>query len=391
MKKTAIVHQIFAHYREPIIRLLCQQTDNIEYTLFSNRENTLNTVKTVDPHLAEIPVEQGGLRWKFVKNIALPCHLLWQKGILRLALSNEYDCTIFSGDAHYLSTWVACLLARMKKKRILMWSHGFLRDEKGVKGWIRKRFYKLADGMLLYHNRARDIMIKKGFRPENLYVVYNSLDYNQQIQVRNTITNQYLMELRKRIFDHPDLPVLLFIGRLTAQKKLDYIIKSAKILHEQNIKCNVLFVGNGEERSNLESLTRELGLSNYVVFYRACYSEKELGPVIRMSDVCVAPGEVGLTCLHSLVYGTPVITHDNPDKQMPEYEAIRPGVNGDFFKQNDIYSLVDILKKWLTCRKSRQEIAESCYEVIDRCYNPNFQLQVINAAVRNKSILKEIP
>jgi glycosyltransferase involved in cell wall biosynthesis len=240
--------------------------------------------------------------------------------------------------------------------------------------------------MLLYHNRARDIMIKKGFRPETLYLVYNSLDYDKQIQVRNTITNQCLMELRKKLFDHPDLPVLLFIGRLTARRKLDYIIKSAKILHEQNIKCNMLFVGDGDEQSGLESLARELRLSSYVVFYGACYSEKELGPLIRMSDVCVAPGGVGLTCMHSLVYGTPVITHDNPDEQMPEYEAIRPGVNGDFFKQHDIYSLVDILKKWLTCRKSRQEIAESCYEVIERYYNPNYQLQVIDAAVRNKPI-----
>jgi glycosyltransferase involved in cell wall biosynthesis len=386
MKKTAIVYQYIAHYREPIFRLLCQQTDNAEYTLFSDRENKLDTVKTVDPRLAEIPVEQGGLRWKFVKNIDLSHHFIWQKGILSLAFGNEYNCIIFFGNAYYLSTWVGSLLAHIRKKRVLMWSHGFLRDEGGIEGWIRKQFYKLADGMLLYHNRARDIMIKKEFRPETLYLVYNSLDYDKQIQVRNTITNQCLMELRKKIFIHPELPVLLYIGRLTARRKLDYIIKSAKILYEQNIKCNVLFVGDGDEQSGLESLARELGLSNYVVFYGACYSENELGPLIRMSDLCIAPGGIGLTCMHSLVYGTPVITHDNPDEQMPEYEAIQPGVNGDFFKQNDIYSLVDILKKWLTCRKSRQEIAESCYEVIERYYNPNYQLQVIDAAVRNKPI-----
>lgn len=29
--------------------------------------------------------------------------------------------------------------------------------------------------------------------------------------------------------------------------------------------------------------------------------------------------------MHSLVYGTPIITHDNFDRQGPEYEAIAPG------------------------------------------------------------------
>ena len=44
----------------------------------------------------------------------------------------------------------------------------------------------------------------------------------------------------------------------------------------------------------------------------------------------VSPGNVGLTAIHSLSYGTPVLTHNNFNNQMPEVESIQPGFNGYF-------------------------------------------------------------
>ena len=41
-----------------------------------------------------------------------------------------------------------------------------------------------------------------------------------------------------------------------------------------------------------------------------------------MSDLTVSPGNIGLTAIHSLSYGTPVCSHSNFNNQMPESEAI---------------------------------------------------------------------
>ena len=51
---------------------------------------------------------------------------------------------------------------------------------------------------------------------------------------------------------------------------------------------------------------------------------------------------VGLTAIHSLSFGTPVLTHNNFDNQMPEVQAINEGENGGFFIEND---LEDLIKK----------------------------------------------
>ena len=54
-----------------------------------------------------------------------------------------------------------------------------------------------------------------------------------------------------------------------------------------------------------------LNLQDQIWFYGACYDESKLGELIFNADLCVSPGNVGLTAVHSMGYGTPVITHNN--------------------------------------------------------------------------------
>ncbi|MBI9015953.1 MAG: glycosyltransferase [Phycisphaerae bacterium] len=376
MKKVAVVYQVLAHYREPIFHRLCHESDDIEYTFFSDESNTFNSVEVIDPAKASLPIEKGGLRWHFVKNFYCR-NFLWQTSIVKLAFSKEFDCIIYLGDAQYISTWFSCSLARLMGKRTLMWSHGFLRNENGIKGLIRKTFYKLANAMLLYGNRARKIMIDKGFSPDNLYVVYNSLDYDKQIQARDAIDEQQVKDLRGKIFANPELPALFFIGRLIKSKKLNMILQAMHLLAKKRINANLLFIGDGSETDNLRSLAKELDLQDKVVFYGKCHNEQELAPLIMACDICISPGNIGLTAMHSLIYGKSVITSDKFDIQGPEFEAIEPDKTGDFFAGDNIEDLAVKIEKWI--KKGNNK--ELCYKIIDDYYNPCYQVKVINEAV----------
>jgi len=382
MKKVAIVQYVTSHYRESIYRLLCEQDEDFTVVLYSDRINPESSIKTIDPQKASLPVEEGGLRWRFVKSICLFGNFIWQKGVVKLGISKEFDVIIYSGSAYFLSTWISCFLARMTGKRTLMWCHGFLREEEGLKGWIQKIFYRLlADGVLLYHNRAKRIMINKGFDADSLYVIYNSLDYDTQCKIKDEISHEEILSRRQKMFNRPDLPLWLFIGRLNRSKKLEMILDAAKILKDRGCDCNILIIGDGPEKNNLKQLAKKQELDDNVFLYGATYDEKELSYLISMSDICVSPGEIGLTCMHALGYGTPVITHDDPDFQGPEYEAIKPGYNGAFFKKGDIEDLANTIERWLSENKDREMIAKRCYEVIDQYYNPHYQLKVIRAAI----------
>ena len=126
---------------------------------------------------------------------------------------------------------------------------------------------------------------------------------------------------------------------------------------------------------------KELNIDDYVVFYGSCYDEKTIFQLMEMTNVVVSPGEVGLTAIHALCYGVPVITHDRFDKQMPEYEAIIEGKTGAFFEHDDAFnSLYEILKIWLF-KKNKIQIKNDCFEVVDKYYNPYTQKKIFNTIV----------
>ena len=144
--RVAVVYHYLAHYRGPVFRALSrQQEPDPVYTIVSATESNLPSLETVDPALARLPPEEGGIRWRFVKNFFVG-PLLVQTGVLRLSVSDEFDTLIYLGDAHFVSTWVAATCARLTGKRVLMWTQGFLREERGLKGWLRLRFDGLAHG-----------------------------------------------------------------------------------------------------------------------------------------------------------------------------------------------------------------------------------------------------
>ena len=94
-------------------------------------------------------------------------------------------------------------------------------------------------------------------------------------------------------------------------------------------------------------------------------------------DVLVSPGEVGLTAIHSMTYGTPVITHNNFSCQMPEHEVIIPGITGEFFDyDNPINSMSKLIPRFYG---KRSFYSKNCKEIIRKKYNPNNQLLIFNS------------
>lgn len=368
-QRVAVVYHFFPHYRAAIMQML----------LASRQANYILVGDRSDPDKSIEPWLPPSDRFAFAPCVKLTSTLLWQKGLLRLAVRRDIDTIIFLANANFLSTWAAALLARLTGKRVLFWTHGWIRKESGVKSTLRNLYYFLADGLLLYGNRAKEIGVTNGFPAKCLHVIYNSLDYSTQAAIRETITTDRIIYLRKQFFSNPDLLIMISIGRLNKLKKLDLLLYAMSLLQRINIKTGFLLVGDGPERQHLEKLAMSMNLT--VHFYGACYDEKLLAELIMLANVTVSPGQVGLTAMHSLVYGTPVITHDDPDNQGPEWEAIIPDQTGDFFRREDVHDLARVIQKWSALPWPNEKIRQQCVSVIEKCYNPQYQEFVINRAV----------
>ena len=114
--------------------------------------------------------------------------------------------------------------------------------------------------------------------------------------------------------------------------------------------------------------------------YGPSYEEEKIGELVYNADLCVSPGNIGLTAMHSLTYGTPAITHGNFSNQGPEFEAIKSGVTGDFFIEDDARDLTQVIKNWINLDLLKRDlIRNNCYKVIDEFYNPNYQIKVFKS------------
>jgi hypothetical protein len=100
----------------------------------------------------------------------------------------------------------------------------------------------------------------------------------------------------------------------------------------------------------------------------------------------VSPGNVGLTCMHSFGYGVPVITHDDADEQMPEWEAIVPGVTGDVFRRNSAEDLARVIRQWTKSAFVAESTRERCLQTVTDRYHPRTQRLLIERAVSSHSL-----
>lgn len=303
----------------------------------------------------------------------------WQRGALSL-LKSDYTDIITPAEPFCLSSWVLILLAKKYHKNIYTWTHGVYGNENVFKQWVIKWKIRHLKGCFLYGTYAKDILVKWGVPEGKLHVVYNSLNYDEQLPMRNELVHSDFYQQHFQNDNHN----IVFIGRLTIVKKLDQLLKAVAQLKDRGVLLNVTFIGDGTEKQGLMALAKELKL-NDVWFFGECYDEKQIAQFLFNADLCVSPGNVGLTAMHSMSFGCPVISHNNYSMQMPEFEAIEEGKTGAFFKENDVDSLAETINNWINNSPNRESIRQACYKVIDEKYNPHVQLETIKKTIYNNN------
>jgi glycosyltransferase involved in cell wall biosynthesis len=363
MTRVFVFSNIFPSYRKSIWKELLN-LKLINFTFFYSRKSHISigldeSLNNENKYLNKL---------KHLRNFYFLGYLIWQTKVLSQVFK-KVDSVIFLGEMTVITTWLASIIYRLRGIKVIFWGHGIYGNENRIKLLLRKTFLRLANHNLVYEKRARKIMLEHGFKQNKISVVYNSINYEQQLSLFQKLEK----EKKNSIFKN-NYPVLLFIGRLTKQKKINQLIEAVKILNKK-ANFNLLIIGEGEEKLSLEGLAQDLIKENKCIFYGKSYDEDELSRLIYNSDLTVSPGNIGLTAIHSLSYGTPVCSHSNLCNQMPEVESIIEGENGFLFNENDIQSIVDGIKKWFDEKKLIDK--KKIREVVDKFYNPIYQKDVI--------------
>lgn len=357
-----------ASYREPVFKLLDEE---FQIDWFFGRP--FGNIKELEFSKLKKVTKLDRYEWRA---------LTWQKGVCSLRKNSSYSKFLLLGDLFCLSTWYFLVRNKLSRhpKPVYLWSHGWYGKEGFFKKWLKKTFFNLADKTFLYGNYAKKIAIKQGFDPNKLVVIHNSLNYQEQVALRSDLSKS---DIYYNHFSN-NYPVIIFIGRLTSVKRIDLLIDAIAKLKAKGKIYNVVLIGDGETRNDLERQAEINNLGSQIWFYGACYDELQNASLIYNADLCVSPGNVGLTAMHTMVFGTPVLTHDLFPMQMPEFEAIKEGKTGTFFRYDDKLSLVQKIEDWFESNKDRREqIRIECYHEIDNYWTPEFQANILSKYLSN--------
>lgn len=155
--------------------------------------------------------------------------------------------------------------------------------------------------------------------------------------------------------------VVLFSGKLTSQKGVDYLIKAAP-----EIKGDVYIIGDGPEKKNLEDLAYKMKLDNvHFLGYMGGRSREELIEFLYRANVMVVPSiwsePMPLSVLEALSCKNPVVATRKGG--LPS--AIKNGVNGLLIRPRSSKQIAEACNKILGNKELEQKLGNAARQTVE--------------------------
>ena len=164
--------------------------------------------------------------------------------------------------------------------------------------------------------------------PERVITIPLGLDLGPFEPARQSCRGQF----RSSLGISPDIPLIGFVGRLTAVKNPSQFIKVAGRVVQESPQARFVFVGDGELRPALEEQVGALGLAQTVIFtgwqanMPAVYSDLDLLVLTSLNEgtpvTVIEALATGVPVVASEVGGVPdVVTHHETGLLVPSGDA----------------------------------------------------------------------
>lgn len=217
-------------------------------------------------------------------------------------------------------------------------SYAFLSERLGLKAvsHLSRQRLKYVDCVVAPTRKVEKTLRGYGLLNE-IRVIPSGISLKQHLQ---KMTSEEQMQRRLQLGIQPHQKVLINLGRLGTEKNLEELMHyfaKARTAHPDLI---FLIVGDGPARSNLETLARELNVSQYVIF-TGMVSPAEVHKYYQLGDIFVSASTSetqGLTYIEASANGLPLLCRQDPCLD----EVLLPGQNGFAYTQeNEFLSRLD--------------------------------------------------
>jgi glycosyltransferase involved in cell wall biosynthesis len=237
-----------------------------------------------------------------------------------IKLVNHYQVQIV--QTHLLETFdfPVLLLRYMTSAGVVIWTFhnsniGLTKDQLTHQWLLKPKRYAhnllyrltfpMVNGAIAVSDQVKEAMLQTfGHVEDKITVISNGVDvkrYNQPIDKAM---------VRSELGFSGDTPLLAMVGRLQEQKGHRYLIEAVSIILPEYPEIQVLFIGEGDLRDELQSQVETLKLGRHIHFLG---SRPDVPQLLAASDVFVLPSlweGLSMALLEAMAIGLPVVASE---------------------------------------------------------------------------------
>ncbi|MDO5852374.1 MAG: glycosyltransferase family 4 protein, partial [Methanobacteriaceae archaeon] len=240
---------------------------------------------------------------------------------------------------------------------------------------VIKKIIKKADAIVVPGTLHKEYFQKLGVNENKIYIMPNVSN------IKDDTVKPSLNSVNKK--------TILYVGRLIKRKGVNYLIDAYKQLVDDNINdTQLIIVGSGEERYNLEKQVKKYNLTKNIIFTGEI-KNNELISYYKTAELVVVPsinygvGDPWVFVVNEAMYfKNPVVVTDAVGASK---DMVRD--NGYIVKEKNSKELYVAMKKIITDSKLQKHMGDISKQIIEEEYRYNHMVSGFNKAVFN--VLKE--
>jgi len=240
-----------------------------------------------------------------------------------------------------------------------------------------------ADLILANSKYTEQLLIERGFPAEKIRILSPGVDTDVFIPS----INQTTIQNTRLKYNADEVTFVVNVGRLVPKKNQKNIVRAIGMLRDRDILVKCIIVGDGPEKTNLESNIEELGLQKHVSLIGPAGSEI-VKRLFQAADIVILPSIIdngdyesfGIAAIEGSACGKPIIVGSKGGQS----DAVIHGVTGLIVDAEDENNIADAIAYFIR----RKDIAERMGKAGRRFVEERFSWDKI--AERAEKLLREI-
>jgi len=277
----------------------------------------------------------------------------------------------------YRADVIGGLLAKLTGLPLISMCHGFISNDRHLTIYNRlDRFMlRFARKIIAVSSGIKEELIRSGIEAAHITTIQNAVDGSSESETitQNRQTRRQLCNLAEKDF------VVGYVGRLSEEKGVKYLIEAISMLNESRVPVKLLIIGEGPQKKALEDFAKERSIEHIVLF---AGFQNDIDSWLPAIDVFVLPSlteGTPMSLLEAMALGIPVIASSVGG--VPQVvDSEKNGILVSPGKPEDIKEAIQLLYNNEDLRK---RFAEEAQKKIKLTYNIEDWIKKIENEYRN--------